>query len=85
MAPRGSGALVRREPGARAHQAGRGAQPERSMSYLYAFLASLALLCAAVSGLGAMLAPTLPVALALGICAVMFFACTVWAASQIDG
>ena len=55
------------------------------MSFMYAFLAFLALLCVAVSGLGAMLAPTLPVALAMGICAATFFGCMIWAAGQIDG
>ena len=55
------------------------------MRFVYAFLAFLALLCVGVSGLGALLAPTLPVALAMGICAIMFFACMIWAAGQIDG
>ena len=54
------------------------------MSWAYAFLAFLALICVAVSGLGALLAPTLPVALAMGICAIMFFACMVWAGGKID-
>ena len=53
------------------------------MPFLYAFMAFLALICVGVSGLGALLAPTLPVALAMGICAIMFFACMVWAASWV--
>ena len=55
------------------------------MPFVYAFMAFLALILVAVSGLGALLAPTLPVALAMGICAVMFFACMTWAAGKIDG
>lgn len=54
------------------------------MSWAYAFLAFLALLCVAVSGLGALLAPTLPVALAMGVCAITFFACMIWAGGKID-
>ena len=54
------------------------------MAFAYAFLAFLALLCVGVAGLGALLAPTLPVALAMGICAIMFFACMIWAAGKID-
>lgn len=79
-----AGAVLRCESGARADQTRYGAQPERSMSWAYAFLAFLALLCVAVSGLGALLAPTLPVALAMGICAIMFFACMIWAGGKID-
>ena len=55
------------------------------MSYLYAFMAFLALICVAVSGLGAMLAPTAAMTWALGACAATFFGCMIWAAGQIDG
>lgn len=54
------------------------------MSWAYAFLAFLALICVGVAGLGALLAPTLPVALAMGVCATLFFACMIWAGGKID-
>lgn len=55
------------------------------MKAVYAFLAFLALILVGVSGLGALLAPTAPMTVAFGACAVTFFGCMVWAAGQIDG
>ena len=54
------------------------------MSWAYAFLAFLALICVAVSGLGALLAPTPAMGWALSGCTLMFFACMIWAGGKID-
>ena len=54
------------------------------MSWAYAFLAFLALICVAVSGLGALLAPTAAVGWALSGCTLVFFGCMAWAAGKID-
>lgn len=55
------------------------------MPFLYAFLAFVSLILVAVSGLGALLAPTAAMGWALSGCALTFFACMAWAAGRIDG
>ena len=54
------------------------------MSWAYALLAFLALLCVGVSGLGALLAPTAAMGWALSGCTLVFFGCMAWAAGKID-
>ena len=54
------------------------------MPFLYAFIAFVSLILAAVASLGALLAPTPAMGWALSGCILGFFACMAWVAGRID-